>query len=114
MKNMARSNKSMSITKVDAQMAARKRFKITFGKALQNVPGRPSTSATPKPRVAVHSRALTAPPVVPRTEAAQEDYLAKAVATLTVIKSQSGLDLTEKLKELVHLAREQGYLANED
>ena len=111
---MARSNKSMSITKVDAQMAARKRFKITFGKALQNAPGRSPLSATPKPRVAAHPRAIPAPPIVPRIEAAQEDYLAKAAGSMAVMKSQAGLDLTEKLKELVHLAREQGYLANED
>jgi len=111
---MARSNKSMSIAKVDAKLAARKRFKITFGKALQNAPGRSPLSAPPKPRVAVHPRALQAPPVAPRIEAAQEDYLAKAAVTMAVMKSQAGLDLTEKLKELVHLAREQGYLANED
>src|SRR5882724_11124963 len=111
---MARSNKSMSITKMDAQMAARKRFKITFGKALQNAPGRSPLAAPPKPRVAVHPRALPAAPIVPRIEGAQEDYLAKAAGSMAVMKSQAGLDLTEKLKELVHLAREQGYLANED
>src|SRR6266404_1597702 len=111
---MARSNKSMSITKMDAQMAARKRFKITFGKALQNAPGRSPLAAPPKPRVAAHPRALPAAPILPRIEGAQEDYLAKAAVSMAVMKSQAGLDLTEKLKELVHLAREQGYLANED
>jgi len=33
----------------------------------------------------------------------------KAAYAFTVIKSQSGLDLTEKVKELVRLSQEQGY-----
>ena len=96
-------------------MAARKRFKITFGKALQTAPGRVSTAVRPQPRAGgsapvrpPHS-ALPAP-----LTAVQEDYLAKAEGALPVIKTQCGVDLTEKVKELIHLAREQGYLATED
>src|SRR5881394_2709864 len=100
---MARSNKSMSIAKVDAKLAARKRFKITFGKALENAPGRPPLSAPPQRRATQNPRALPAPPAAPRIEAAQEDYLAKAAGSMAVMKSQAGLDLTEKLKEMVHL-----------
>src|SRR5262245_41011944 len=33
-----------------------------------------------------------------------------AVPTIDTFKSQSGVDLTEKIKELVRLAQEQGYL----
>jgi RNA polymerase primary sigma factor len=38
----------------------------------------------------------------------------KAAYTFTAIKSQSGLDLTEKVKELVRLSQEQGYLTYDD
>jgi len=37
-----------------------------------------------------------------------------AVQNLTPIRSQSGVDLTEKIKELLRLAREQGYLTYTD
>src|ERR1051325_11277249 len=111
---MARSKKNMSLMKVDSRMAARKRFKITFGRALQNAPGRVSPAA-PGPRAAIHP-APPRPPERPAPEpvAGQEDYLAKAEGNIGVIKSQSGVDLTEKVKELIQLAREQGYLTNED
>jgi RNA polymerase primary sigma factor len=39
---------------------------------------------------------------------------AHAMATLGTIKSQSGIDLTEKIRELVRLAQEQGYLTYTD
>ena len=39
---------------------------------------------------------------------------AGAVQNLTPIRSQSGVDLTEKIKELLRLAREQGYLTYTD
>src|SRR5438093_13662763 len=112
---MARSKKNMSLIKVDSRTAARKRFKITFGRALQNAPGR-IPAAAPGPRVAVQS--APAPRSAERSEhdsaSPQEDYLAKAEGNIGVIKSQSGVDLTEKVKELIQLAREQGYLTNED
>jgi RNA polymerase primary sigma factor len=53
-------------------------------------------SAASKP---THSTDLTAPNASPSTE---------------TIKSQSGIDLTEKIKELVRLAQEQGYLTYND
>ena len=37
-----------------------------------------------------------------------------AVQNLTPIRSQSGVDLTEKIKELLRLAKEQGYLTYND
>src|ERR1043166_3119750 len=46
------------------------------------------------------------PPVV--------DALVNAANALGPIKSQSGVDLTEKIKELVRLAQEQGYLTYND
>jgi RNA polymerase primary sigma factor len=112
---MARPKKNMSLTKVAAQTAARKRFKITFGKALQNVPGRHSVSAPPRPRAAVRTAVIKAVP-----GSASLSHVPREVSPtppsfdIPVIKSQSGIDLTEKVKELVHLAKEQGYLTNED
>src|SRR5690348_9842257 len=116
---MARPKKNMSMIKVPANglQAARKRFKITFGKALQHAPGRLATAngSKDKPPAAVRLPAKPLPnrPLAP-SPAAHEDMLAKAHDNLTVIKTQSGVDLTEKVKELIHLAREQGYLTNED
>ncbi len=106
----------MALTKLDGQVAARKRFKITFGKALQNAPGRSPVSAAPQPKAAAHPPGVNKVklPSAPTLTTAQEDYLAKAAGNLESIKSQSGIDLTEKVKDLVHLAREQGYLTNED
>src|SRR5438552_3527821 len=111
---MARLKKNMSLIKVDSQTAARKRFKITFGRALQNAPGR-LPAAAPGPRATVHP-APARPLERPQSDStpSQEDYLAKAEGNIGVIKSQSGVDLTEKVKELIQLAREQGYLTNED
>jgi RNA polymerase primary sigma factor len=44
----------------------------------------------------------------------QDTNLAKASENLANIKSQSGVDITEKVKELIGLAREQGYLTYDD
>jgi len=43
-----------------------------------------------------------------------ESQLTQAQKALGYIKSQSGVDLTEKIKELLRLAREQGYLTYND
>ncbi len=43
-----------------------------------------------------------------------EDQLAQTRPAIGSIKSQSGVDLTEKIKELVRLAQEQGYLTYND
>jgi RNA polymerase primary sigma factor len=45
---------------------------------------------------------------------APNDALVQAASGLGPIKSQSGVDLTEKIKELVRLAQEQGYLTYGD
>src|SRR5439155_1553090 len=117
-RNMARprpKKKMLSHTKVDGQTAARKRFKITFGKALQNASARLTDPVGSKPRASTRSLVRQVqPPQAPSSPNGQEDYLTKAESTLPTIKSQAGLDLTEKVKELIHLAREQGYLACED
>src|SRR6185503_5596962 len=42
------------------------------------------------------------------------DNLAQAQPSLGPIKTHSGVDLTEKIKELIRLAQEQGYLTYGD
>jgi len=94
---MARPKKNMSLTKVhlDGQQAARKRFKITFGKALQNAPGRlPRTTTAgsePKPaiRLPAPPRPVSHTPSTPTPPAA--DFLAKASENMPVVKTQSGI-----------------------
>src|SRR4051794_23502948 len=60
-----------------------------------------SKSATPE------SNSKTGPAPVPHDAAGSKNGLNSQPET---VKSQSGLDLTEKIKELVRLAQEQGYL----
>src|SRR4051812_9669181 len=94
--NMARPKKNMSITKVPvvSQQAARKRFKITFGKALQNAPGRTPQPAGSEPKPVLRLPAKPAPPPPSALSSGQDDYLAKAGEGMGVVKTQSGVDLT--------------------
>ena len=48
------------------------------------------------------------------TAPANEAQLAQAQQSIGTIKSASGVDLTEKVKELLRLAQEQGYLTHND
>ncbi len=50
----------------------------------------------------------------PADAAASEAQLAQAQQAIGTIKSASGVDLTEKVKELLRLAQEQGYLTHND
>ncbi len=50
----------------------------------------------------------------PLTLTAKEQATLQAVQLLGTVKSNSGLDITEKVKELVRLAQEQGYLTYGD
>ena len=63
-----------------------------------------------KPRLA---KAPVAPNGRPAAEASTPDAQS-VIASIGTIKSQSGIDLTEKIKELVRLAQEQGYLTYND
>src|SRR6185369_13797242 len=107
----------------------RKLKTISFGKGLRShqhpVPptkakpeGAPSVaSATPRAGKSGAGKSGTGadktPVKVPLT-ANQDTQLAKAQENLGQIKSQSGVDITEKVKELISLAREQGYLTYDD
>jgi RNA polymerase primary sigma factor len=93
---------------------ARKAYKFTFGKALRNrlSPDRGSVApAKPEPpkvskrkpddaRFAARPAASTTPP--------------KTLETMGPLVTQAGVDLTDKMRELVTMAREQGYLTHDD
>ena len=71
----------------------------------QPLPG----SAAKKPPLTARRPAATTPPT-----RAEESALAKAQLSLGPVRSASGVDLTEKVKELLRLAQEQGYLTYDD
>ena len=73
-------------------------------KAVAGQPSRPAAASKNKPAG------------VPRAErgVVEENALAKAQQSLGAVRSASGVDLTEKVKELLRLAQEQGYLTYDD
>src|SRR5207245_1834829 len=81
----------------------------------------PRVAALPAPTSSPHNAAHRARASAPGTNgkhkplsAAQAGALAKAEQNLGSIKSQAGVDLTEKVKELIRLAQDQGYLTFDD
>src|ERR1043165_5747452 len=86
-----------------------------------------TTPRTPRPAAPTKSAAVGQPSsqaVAGRDQAAgtprangapvAENALAKAQQSLGAVRSASGVDLTEKVKELLRLAQEQGYLTYDD
>ena len=72
-------------------------------------------AAAPAPVTSRARRRRGRPPAVPRSQPSLEDTtLAEAQRTLGSIKSGAGLDLTEKVKDLLRLAKEQGHLTHDD
>jgi RNA polymerase primary sigma factor len=72
-----------------------------------------ATAAEPHKKAAANSK--PAPTLAPVQSAAEvEAALAKSVDAIADLKTQSGADLTEKIKELLRLAQEQGYLTWDD
>ncbi len=72
------------------------------------------SSVVPKPKLASSAPlAATGSERTPLT-AQQARSLAKVQQAVGTLKSHSGYDLTEKVKELVRLAQEQGYLTYDD
>jgi RNA polymerase primary sigma factor len=92
--------------------AARKAFKFTFGKALRG-----NTPATVTEPILPRSRNLLP---VPAKTSSKSAAIKPALTTPSgheasrPLVTRAGADLTEKLNELIHLAREQGYLTYDD
>src|SRR5688572_18132738 len=89
-----------------SQKPARRPYRITFGRAERTdvfknpTPSAPSRPAKPGSDRKRSSRAQTA--ATPNGEQSQQ--------VIAPITTQAGVDLREKVKELLALAKEQGYL----
>ena len=75
--------------------------------AASSLPGDKKTTDSSMPQ-------LTGEHAKHQDAATQEAALLKAQQSFGSVKSQSGVDLTEKVKELLRLAQEQGYLTYDD
>jgi RNA polymerase primary sigma factor len=75
-------------------------------------PAEPASTHSHKPKPASHAPAANGRP--DGKAAGLEAQLAQATQAIGSIKSASGVDLTEKVKELLRLAQEQGYLTHND
>ncbi|HAV62483.1 MAG TPA: RNA polymerase subunit sigma, partial [Verrucomicrobiales bacterium] len=71
-------------------------------------------AANGKPEVAANSKVLAKTAAPKAAQSAENQTPEEALASLGNITNQSGVDLTEKIKELVRLAQEQGYLTYGD
>ena len=80
---------------------------VGFGKTKPPL-SKPEPSQKPLPTAVAHSR------LNPDARFRSDAALASAEQSLNAVKSQTGASLTEKVKELVCLAREQGYLTFDD
>src|SRR5262245_48209666 len=107
---MVRPKSRKSASKSRNAHPAPKHLKKPAEKPRREKPSGPAAAEKTKP--VPHSSATQANGQA-RPELAQEAQNA-AVGALGTIKSQSGVDLTEKIKELVRLAQEQGYLTFSD
>src|SRR5688572_20418600 len=106
-----KSNGTKAHTKTTSRKPARRPYRITFGRA-----ERTDVFKNPAPPPAAKAK-----PTVERRRAGRPvDGAPKANGeqrppdVIQPIATQSGVDLTEKVKELVALAREQGYLTYDD
>jgi RNA polymerase primary sigma factor len=75
-------------------------------KASAKTPAKKTKGSATIPRAAILATASSAPQ--------DADTLTKSVDAIADLKTQSGADLTEKIKELLRLAQEQGYLTWDD
>jgi RNA polymerase primary sigma factor len=96
----------------------RRPMKFRFGRALRPAASQPSTASGPVATAFKKSSGLSKG--VPSNGSAKKPLgrrLTNSLAhekALAPIKSQTGVELTGKIKELLHLAREQGYLTYDD
>jgi RNA polymerase primary sigma factor len=73
-------------------------------------PGKPARKSTKGSATIPRAAILATAPSAPR----DSETLTKSVDAIADLKTQSGADLTEKIKELLRLAQEQGYLTWDD
>ena len=97
-KSKAKSAAAKTVRKTDKADSAKARSSVPKKSAARTAAATPPSATAAKP---AHP---------PLTEA----QLAQAQQAIGTIKSASGVDLTEKIKELLRLAQEQGYLTHND
>src|SRR2546422_10940886 len=108
---MIKAKTNSSVHRKDGCTSVRNRVKISFGKAQRISPFKaPVLSASrAKVRLAAQKRLAAKSHAHAPSSADPDSPLAKALEFVGTIKSRSGVDLTEKVKELITLAREEGY-----
>jgi RNA polymerase primary sigma factor len=100
-----------------AKAPSKKSAVVTPPAAASTKPERPARKAIPAPAPASKApapAAAPAPGVVPPAPIPGQPDGDGMPANLGTIRNASGVDITEKIKELVRLAQEQGYLTHND
>jgi len=111
---MTNSKNNKSGSRRDEKVNVRSRVKISFGKAQRHAGMNVPRSAAPKTGLETEASGRRPDAARPRISAIHDTALSKAQESLGSIKGHSGVDLTEKVRELIGLAREQGYLTYDD
>ncbi len=99
-------------TNANGRRAARKPYRFTFGRGAQRLGAGP-TMAPLNPPSHLAGTLPRRPADQPKSHAANA-AAPKTTEPLAPIKTRSGIDLTEKIQELVNLAHERGYLTADD
>ena len=110
-KSKAKLSAPKTVRKAEKNGAAKASRPAGVKKAVATPPPAPSAAAGKKP---ASPTSKAAPGSKATSVAANEVQLAQAQQSIGTIRSASGVDLTEKIKELLRLAQEQGYLTHND
>ncbi len=99
-------------SKTDVQRAAHKAYRFSFGKALRSAIPQPGEGSHPAKKPGLPADRNGLPPR--KNSSPPNGTLSKSPESVQPFQSQAGVDLTEKVKELLRLAQEQGYLTYDD
>src|SRR5438445_195740 len=99
-------------SKTDVQRAAHKAYRFSFGQALRGAIPQSGEGPPPAKKQGLPADRNRLPQR--KTSSPAKGTLSKSPESVQPIQSQSGVDLTEKVKELLRLAQEQGYLTYDD
>ena len=102
---MTNSKNNKSGSRRDEKVNVRTRVKISFGKAQRHAGMNVPRSTAPKTGLETEAGGRRPDAARPRISAIHDTALSKAQESLGSIKGHSGVDLTEKVRELIGLAR---------